>query len=69
MQSYFKNNDNFFCSSFIQGIHINVFLHTCIIVSSEPEAESWDFGMIIGVVAMAILLTLTASLLVVFIFD
>lgn len=46
-----------------------VFLHTRIIVSSGPEAEFWDSGMIIGVVAMAILFTLTASLLVVFIFD
>lgn len=50
-------------------LHINVFLHICIIVSSEPEVKYWDSGMIIGVVAMAILLTLTASLLAVFIFD
>lgn len=44
-----------------------VLLHTCIIMSSEPDAESWDYGMIIGV--MAILFTLIGSLLVVFILD
>lgn len=54
---------------FICGVHVYGLLHTCIIMSSEPDAESWDSGMIMGVVVMAILFTLIGSLLFVFILE